>query len=276
MTNTINWISLTLPSHGVFYDGKLPDGKVEIRTITAQEESVLFSQGMSGIERMARLIDSCCRLPDQDNFSYKIDGLDTAFTGKSALLMSDRMGLLLGQRIHALGANYDFSMTCSACGETVRTHIDLVEDLNVRDIEAIELEQYQKGIEDWKPTEPLQVKLPDAGVTVALRFLRGNDEVAIMKQADQLRMQSVDVADPSYLYRIQKQIIAVDGEKQSTLAMHKLVRSLTIKDTTVIRNTVQTNEPGVDLRIMPRCRSCGAINERMLPLTGEFFQPTSV
>ena len=247
------YITATLPSHGVLYGGDLPEipgGKYEIRQLTAQEDSLIFQQGAPALDRINRVIDTCIKLPN---------GFDP-----QALLVADRMSILLTLRVISLGPQYSVPFKCQFCGKQSKSTLNIIEDLD------------NKGAPD-DLHEPLDADLPDKGVLVSLRFMRGTDESRIMKRADRLMMQSNDMNDPSYFHRLALLIVAIGGDTAKSLGEREdFVRSLSLKDVTVLRNTIDKNEPGVDLRVYPTCRSCGATNELMMPFTAEFFRPSDL
>lgn len=262
----IGWIPAKLPSRGVLYEDRIPDGVVQIRKLTAREESILASQGSEGLERMNLIVKNCVKLPN----GYLHDDL----------LMTDRMALLLALRTVTFGTYYTYTYKCSFCNMTAKAGIDIQEDLDESTPEVIAMKQVEKGRiespDEFLLEEPLTVDLPDNGKTLTLRFLRGSDEDRVAKRAKRLRMQSNDVNDLSYIHRIALQIITIDGEKEN-LAMRELfVKQLTSKDTSTIRIHVDELEPGIDLRVYPTCRGCGGTNELAMPFGGEFFQPTTL
>lgn len=262
----IGWIPAKLPSRGILYDNKIPDGVVQLRKLTAREESILAAQGSEGLERMDLIIKNCVKLP---NGYAHMD-----------LLMTDRMSLLLSLRSITFGTHYSFTYKCSFCNATHKAEIDIHEELDENTPESIAMKMFEKELiespDDFALEEPIEVELPDCGKLLHVRFLRGSDESKIAKRSKRLRMQSNDPADESYIHRIALQIITIDGERDN-LAMHEMfVKRLTSLDTSTLRIKVDDLEPGIDLRVYPQCRSCNGVNEMAMPFGGEFFQPTTL
>jgi hypothetical protein len=256
----LGFTKANLPSRGALYEGKVPDGEVEVRKLTANEEALLLSSGSQGMDRMETVLQRCVRLPNE--FPH------------DELLMTDRMASLLALRTITFGPHYSFDYRCRFCSQMQKAEIDILEDLEEQTPDSIAVKMLDKGHEDWQLHEPLTITLPDKGMIIDVRFLRGKDEQKIVKRSKRVAMQSVDVGDPSYLYRFALQIVRVEGEEVDLGKKELFVRELTAKDTAAIRIAVDEVEPGIDLTVYPECRNCGAVNEMMLPFTVEFFRPS--
>ena len=251
-----------LPSRGVLYEGKIPDGDIGVRKLTANEEALLLSAGSRGLARMETILKKCVSLPN--GFQH----LD--------LLMTDRMACMLAMRTITFGPRYSFDYKCRFCNNMQKSEIDILEDLDENTPDAIALKMLEKDIEDWTLEEPVEVMLDDAGKTVQMRFLRGHDEQRVVKRTKRLMLQSVDTGDPSYLFRFALQIVTIDGEEVPLPKREMFVRKLTATDTARMRIAVEAVEPGIDLTVYPECVACGAVNQMPMPFTAEFFRPTAL
>ena len=249
------YMTATLPSRGILYgkiDGEpeIPGGKYEVRKLTSREDALIFQQGAPALDRINRVINSCVRLPN----SFDPDNL----------LVTDRMAILLTLRIMSLGRKYKVPFKCQFCNQQSKYELDILEDLDEK-----------TPPEDLE--EPIDVDLPDEGIMVTLRFMRGTDESRVMKRANRLMMQSTDVQDQSYFHRIALLIVGIDGDTTKALGEREdFVRHLSLKDITTMRNAIDKHEPGIDLRVYPLCGHCGATNEMALPFTAEFFRPSDL
>jgi len=261
----LGYTDVTLPSHGVFYDGKVPGGVISIRKMTTREDSILLSQGARGLERMDKILKAITRLPN--GFKHE------------DLLLTDRMAIMLAMRTITYGPIYTYRYKCSECGSSPeKATINIVEDLNEKTPESL-LQAFEEadppvGVEEL--VEPFDVHLKDADCDVSLRYLRGHDELSIAKKARVLKMQSNDPTDPSYLFRLQSMIERVNGEEKPAREKEAFVRNLSALDAAIIRIEVEKREPGIDLRVYPECSSCGSTNELIMPFTAEFFRPAAV
>jgi len=251
-----------LPSRGALYGDKIPDGVVQVRKLGATEEAQLLSSGAQGLDRIDVVLKNCVKLPGD----FKHD----------ELLMTDRMALMLAMRTATFGPSYSFDYRCRYCNAMQRTNppINIIEDLEETTPDSIHLKMEEQGDRDWTLREPITVELPDEKVSITFRFLRGKDESRIVKRASRMMMQSVDGSDPSYLFRFAVQIVTIGGEEKDIGQKELFIRKLSATDLARFRIAVEDNEPGIDLRVYPACRSCGAANEMMMPFTAEFFRPS--
>ncbi len=274
----IHWQPMTLPSQGVLYrdldtgEELLPGGKIEIRKTRGQEDAVLLSQGLDGLDRIAKIINACSRLP-----KLALDAPEKMT--RQDLLLTDRMAILLALRTLAFRTPwYNYIYKCQFCNKTTKAWINLVEELPERSPEALADAKFAAGEierpEDFELKEPIILDLVDEGVQIAVRFLRGTDEVKIARRAKRLTMTSNDLGDQSAILRQALQIVTVDGEDMKDAHKEAFVRQLSSGDLAQLRIAVDDLEPGLDLRIFPTCDKCGADNELSLPFTAEFFRPT--
>ncbi len=241
---------VTLPSKGLLYEGAVPEGKVGIRKMTAEEAAKLLSAG-SADEKIGQILRTTCKLPN-------------AFDHKK-LTSGDRLYLLIAERSLTFGAQYAITFKCPFCGQLNARHtVDLAEDLNE-----------QKASDDL--VEPVDILLPDCEKTVSLRFMRGYDEEALIKYAKRSASSGSDNDDPAYLHRLARLIVKIEGNADYDVVQREdFVGKLTASDALVIDNELDAREPGIDLTIYPECRKCGTPNEMKLPMGPEFFRPTSL
>lgn len=237
-----------LPSRGVLYEGKLPEGRVQLQPMTAKQQALLQTQGGGILGKLDAIIDTCCKLP--------------AGMPHKDLLLTDRLAILLALRTKTFGPEYTFRWRCRECGKSNSATINITEELN----EKI-------GVEG-QLVEPIEIELPDKGTTLKLRFLRGTDEAQAVKNAKRFEMQSNDAQDPSYLYRIALQLISEDEKPfANILEKQSFVEKLTAGDLIVIEDTVNEVESGIDNKLFLECGKCEATNEMGMPFAAEFFRP---
>jgi hypothetical protein len=245
---------IQLPSLGVFYKGAIPDGNVFIRKWTVADLAMLANQSMSMTDKLRKLVDTCTILPGDMKHRD--------------LLMTDRFAILLYQREFSLGTSkYKFDYRCKYCGKVVRNHIcDVAEEFDIRNP--------PEGA-----SEPIMVTLPDAGVEVGLRLLRGIDEAEVATTANRLAMQSNDPADPSTIVRMCRALVSFKGDENIKFTdKERIVRGLSARDSITMNNAMDAVESGIETKLHPSCRACGAENEvdMMEVLSAEFFRPTAL
>lgn len=260
------WINLSLPSLGVFYkkpnsdEPAIPGGAVQIRRLTMGEIATLQSPGMDNLQRIAAIIAAACKIPN-------------GFTADQ-LLLTDRQAILLYQRVITLGASYTFTYRCGACKSQTKWTTNILKDLVEVTPDELRPELDARGL---TLQEPFDVKLPDEGVSVSCRFLRGKDESEIAKRAKRDKMQSLDQTDPSSIIRMALVIQSVNGEAWDTRRKEQMVRAMTAGDSLRLEYAVEERETGVDTTVYPVCTACGAeIPEGVaLPFDREFFRPSA-
>lgn len=245
----LGWMDYLLPSRGVLYGGKLPDGKLPLHPMTAKQQALLQTQGGGVAGKVDALIETCCKLPE---------GL-----ARGELLLTDRLAILLSLRTKTFGPKYRFEWRCKHCNAFNVANIDIVKDLDE-----------QAAPPDLK--EPLEVTLPQADCIVEMRFLRGSDEETLMRNAKRMKMTSNDSDDDSYLMRVAMQLVRKDGEPfTDILAKRRFIEGLPAADLVALEDEVNEREPGIDLRLYLDCPKCTGPNRMVMPFTAEFFRPGS-
>ncbi len=242
--------TITLPSRGVLYEGRVPDGKVVIRKMTAAEEAVLSSAGGTFIDRISRIIAACAKLPN-------------AFAHKD-LLVTDRLAILIALRTFTFGPNYACKFTCGDCRAKNDVTVNIIDELKT--VYAGET-----------LAEPIHVNLVDAGVTAQMRFMRGTDEEAMAKYAKRFEMRSSDQLDQSQIHRVARLLLTIDGEELGDIVKREdYIRALTAADLIRIENAIDDAEPGIDLELGYTCLRCDTVQKERMPFTAEFFRPARV
>lgn len=239
---------IQLPSRGILYEGKIPDGIVHLTPMTTKEEKILASVRGSTINAVDLVLKNClvdCEVPPED------------------LLTSDRFYILLRLRAESYDRIYDFMVKCSDCRSQFRHSLDL--------IDGLEIKYMEDGV-----VEPFPVKLPVSGKELMCRLLRGKDERAILRYSEQryAKGELVD-GDPAYTYRLARHIVSIDGKEVDPNVALAFVESLVAKDSMTIRNTVDSIDSGVNTDLTIECPRCSALIELPLPFTAQFFRPRS-
>lgn len=253
-TPSLAYAPTTLPSRGRLYGPEsvvptpeIPGGVVEIRKMTIAEDELLASSGGSALVRLSKLIANCTKLP--------------ASFDAEKLLIADRVFLLIAIRTHTFGPNYQIQFKCRHCRHPNKRSVDVLSTLN------------EKPLAD-EIVEPFTVTLPDAGVTIGLRFTRGFDEQEALKMAKAAEARG-QAATP-IRDQLRQLIAEIDGEPvKNPMARIDLINRLTAVDLAAIRGANAKAEFGVDLTIYPDCERCEASNELDMPFDVDFFRPTS-
>jgi len=239
-----------LPSKGLFYGDKLPDGKVRVRPLTTREEKLLISSRAEVRNKLIHTIVSDC-IVEEDRKKMPFN----------EYLVGDVIYLFIYIRSLTYGPEYMFFPACKYCGKPMRVEIRLPHELGI-----------YKFTEDSK--EPFETMLPKSGKQVGLRLLRIGDEKDIEKYAKTKRND--EQAD--FAYRIAKHIVQYDGQEitdPSSPEFINRVESMHALDSEHIRETVIANDCGVDLQLDRECGECGRNVEIYFEMTVDFFRSQS-
>ena len=241
-------VSLTedvlLPSRGLLYGGKQPEGKVTVLALKMTEEKMLADPGR---DRNAVLNDIIQR---------STEGLNIPFND---LLLNDKLFLLFAVRIVSYGSGFEFNLRCPKCTAMNRYEVDLSKDLVIRILTP-------------EDTEPFFVDLPIAGVKLGLRYLRIADELEIERFVKQ-HLISKSGGDVAYSYRLARLIVSMDDQPVAPLAAMQFVDGLYSRDSYAISDALADADFGVNLRIEKPCGRCGAVIEELFPFSADFFRP---
>lgn len=268
---------MTLPSHGALYvsdegEALIPDGEVHIRRMTTKERSILEESGVSGPERASRIIERCSKLPK---------GIK-----HEDLLASDRLAILLALRTLSLGGKYKFQWSCPSCGASNHSMVDILEELNEDTPSRIGQKLFDAGkiehVDDFTMQEPFEIELMDSKtaegepIKIGLRMLRGKDEARLAKHMKRNQARETTGADATLSYRLNLQIVTINGERAEGRVKQELIDSLSYRDSVRIDNFLTERETGIDMGVYLECSRCGAGNDTSLPMTAEFFRPTDL
>jgi hypothetical protein len=259
MDRDILGTEVTLPSKGLLYDGKIPNGVVRVVPMTTREEKrILGTSPQEALQAIDDVLNKC------------VSALGD-FPANN-LIIGDRFYLVNVLRAISYGSTYAFAVTCDFCNQRFPKAVNLLEDLPIIFLK-----------EDAK--EPFSCHLPSINVDVKLRLLRGKDEQEIIKYTDNIYAKATVpvVGDPAYSYRMAKHIVEVatpDGKKienNSKDTMLKLVDfydSLLTSDTMVIKETLADYDCGPDTELALECPRCRGSFVTAMPYRGEFFRPS--
>lgn len=246
----LGYSTIRIPSRGVLYDGKLPQGAVQMRQMRSGEMARLQGQGGNVVAKIEAVVNACVKLPSE--------------LSSKDLLLSDHFFLMLALRTMTFGPKYNYKFRCQYCGSVERATVDIAKDL------------------DEKPAaddlvEPFEVTLKDAGCVAGCRLLRASDQDLVVKHTTRMKMSTADKSDPSFAYRLALALEERDGEPFSdVLVKQDFIKGLTAADTIRLERGISEKEPGVDIRVFPVCSACDAAAELTLPFDAEFFRPSSL
>lgn len=243
--------SMTLPSNGQFYDGKLSGGEITYFPMTAREEKMLAGAKGSAGGVLDQILKSCLQLPQ---------GMTVG-----ELLTADRFFILLILRSTSYGSEYKFTLTCDSCSQRFPHKVTL------DDADSFPVKTPEEGA-----SEPFEVVLPVRGDTIKFRLLRGDDEKAIERAANQSIARGLEIGDPTYTLRLARHIVAINEKEYDASKLsevNRYVESLIGKDSVALRDAIEAADCGVDITLRLDCPRCGDFLEQSMPMTAEFFRP---
>lgn len=255
----IPWESCVLPSHGAYYDGRIPGGKVEVRAMGIQAEKVLATQRLaqSG-ESIDWLFKECVRFPDPE-----FDPLD--------LLVGDRVFLLFYLRGITHGNFYEFLVQCS--DENCKHKCACEYDLNTI-ADTLTTPNYEIGDEPFKVVLPYFSKIVERDVWVKVRLLRGRDMQRMMqKHKFSKRAGIATTIDQTVEENLSMVIVEAMGSKEP-YKISSFIEKMHSLDTATVREFLRENTPGIDATIEVQCDECGNTMKTELPVTETFFRPS--
>lgn len=268
------WENVQLPSKGLFYDGMIPDGMIQIRPMDVIAEKFLATTRLvrSG-QAIDKLFSHCIKFPNEG-----FDPLD--------LLSGDGTFLLFYLRGITYGNNYEFTVTCSDedCNHTM-----------VKDFDLNQLADTIKGPDTEYTEEPFTVPLPymskrfESDVSVQVRMVRRrdiinissrphNNTVVTSKRAKMNKFRKYDGSPLDNLNdlverNLERVIVSVMGNTDRR-KIAEFVKKLSSSDASEIREFLDRVSPGIDPTIYVKCDKCGNEMNIALPMSESFFRRT--
>jgi hypothetical protein len=272
----VPWEPVTLPSKGVYYEGAVPGGVVQVRPMSIYTEKILATLRLAKTgQALDMIFKYCVRFPNED-----FDPVN--------LLVGDSTFLLFYLRGVTFGNLYDFTIKCSDedCGHTQQQIFDLNQ-----------LSSAIKGPKSEVDDEPFNVRLPYLSEStgrdfiVKIRMLRRYDLTTMTSEKKHKKLVGPSNAKANKLTKRFRQVQSVESlndvvEKNLSLVIvyvmgtkdrfkiDKLVERMHSSDTAAIRQYLDDFSPGVDTTISIDCDECNNEMKVSLPITESFFRRT--
>jgi hypothetical protein len=268
------WEGCTLPSKGLYYDGAIPNGLIEVKPMGLKAEKILTTQ---------RLIKSGEALDFLFRHHVKLPGNFDPLN----LLESDREFILYYLRGVTHGNLYGFVLTCPQCGVISDQEYDLNELYSTVKYPNVDL-----GPEPFQVILPYLTKTAGREFWVKIRFLRGRDAMKLLgandittHRAHSKKRQNRDEAlreqrkqnetlNDTLEKNINQIIVEAMGETKRN-KISALIDRMHSADISAIMEFLNEYTPGVDNSIETECGNaqCGTTLNIPLPITDEFFRP---
>jgi hypothetical protein len=268
----IPWEDARLPSRGVYYGGKIPDGVVQVRAMGLYADKILATQRLAKSGKsLDWLYRKCVRFPSKD-----FDPLD--------LLANDRTFLLYYLRGITHGNEYDFLVECTdpECGQIGEQFYDLNKLAG-----TIKGPNTELGDEPFKIVLPHYSEIMGQEFWVKVRFLRGRDVFAMMdlkiknknkrpavpvKRDKDLAGNVMPSLDETLEQNLNLLIVEAMGVS-NPVKIRALVERMQSTDTATIREFLRAHTPGIETTVKLECEYCGHEMSMDLPITDSFFRP---
>lgn len=242
--------SVPLPSQGLVYPEASPLHKaqtIDIRAMTAREEDILTSRAL--IKKgtvITHLLQSCI-------VDKRVSVTD--------MLTGDRNAVMVALRITGYGADYTAEAECPACNTKSKQTFDL----SSLPVKPLEIEPVALG------ENLFEFMLPVTKKPVKFKFLTGVDEEEILLIQERKKKTGA-ISDSLVTTRLQFAVVAVDGKTDKAL-ISNFIRNMPARDSLALRNFIDKNEPGVDMKVYMDCPSCSESTEIRMPMGAGFFWP---
>ena len=182
------------------------------------------------------------------------------------MFTGDKNAVMFACRILGYGKEYKVHIQDAQSGldqdETI--------DLTTLDHKEIEFKKYTKGINEFPFT------LPSSKREVILNLLTHKDEKVIDQELKGLKKLEVRTGISSELStRIKHMIKAVDGNSDSMFVRNFVDNELLSRDSLALREYLAEISPDKDTKIIVVSEDDGKEVEMTVPLTVEFFWPSS-
>jgi hypothetical protein len=217
--------------------------------MTTQEEDILMSRAL--IKKgtvITELIRSCLLQPG---------------VSVNDLLSGDRNALMVAIRITGYGEEYKAQVACPSC-ETKQDHIVNLSELEIK---PLEIEPSVPGMNSFEFVLPITKK------KVLFRFLTGKEEEEITTLMENRKKKGL-ANDNVVTTRLFFSVIAVDGDTDKS-KISKYIQYLPARDSLALRQYIDKNEPGIDMKSQFECTSCGHTEVIAVPMGASFFWPSS-
>ena len=249
MTDRI-YYEVSLPSKGLLYENRL--SVVEVAPMRTIEEKYLAAGRKDWVQSLNRILTNCIK--------------DLKGMSAQDLLSGDRIFLLFCIRMFSYGKDYSFMIKCPDCGARFRHTMLIMDDLRIFELPD-------------DASEPFYTKLPQSGLKIGFRLLRGYDEMQIDKYVSREMMRTSSETAPfdaGYVHRLARHIVSVNDNEVSLMDAEHIIENLNAGDSLYLRESIDAVDCGIDLNINIECPSCGYYIEEIMPFTKEFFRPVRI
>ena len=247
--------TVQLPSGGIAY--KSGTSFVKVRPMRGLEEDILTNQKLVRSGKAFDMLLSNC-ITDWNGLDLK------------DLLYGDMNTVFAAIRTISLGADYDVSIICEECGEKQNQTINMIKDFKNKIIE-VEPKVSNKNVFEWVSKD---------GFVFIFKFLTNGDHRFLQEEERMRKAQNKTNYETSMTDTLCQMILSIKNsngvEVTDRLNIKKLVKErLSIELIKEFADYVNKNKPDYDMSYNFECSSCGAVFNANVPITTEFFWPST-
>ena len=240
---------INLPSEGKYYPKGHPlrenGGQLEVKYMTAKEEDILTSTNLiANGTVMDRLLESI-----------------VVHTGVNPIELTtgDVNAVLVAARVLAYGKDYEVSITCEECEESIDTVVDLSQ-LEGPD-HLIEVDE--NGYHHFTT---------DSGLDIVIRSMTRGDERDAEKNEKILQTKYNKKVSGIITSRLKLIIVSINGETDKNV-LANMIDNLVVKDSQKIRREFNNINPTIDMTMEVTCGECDHKMKGGIPIGVGFFWP---
>lgn len=243
--------SVPIPSGGKVY----PQGSslylkesLLLRPMTTREEDILTSRALAKSNTLLQTLVKNCLVDPGINVGE--------------LIGADLNTIVMAIRIMSYGPEYETVVQCPSCNHKEK-HSFMLDSLPMKRLEI-------------NPVSPganlFEFKLPKSGITVGFKYLSMTEESEMVQEAEARKKKLRILTDNTISARLKKCIVTVDG-KQDRILVSNFVDNMPVLDSRALRDYMQENEPGIEMKDEVTCSECESTETITIPLGVSFFFP---
>ncbi len=244
---------IELPSKGWYYSQNSPlsKGTIEMRYMTAKDEDILTSKNLRKQKVvLERLVQTLIVTPGV----YVKD-----------ILAIDFFALMLASRVLGYGKDYSIEVTDPDI-ETFKQTINI----DLTSLPEIE----HTFLDENRYINEFSFLLPTSKKTVKWKFLTYKEDLELTNRTSNSSTVNKSQVETSMTDMLKSQIVEIDGERNPE-RISKIVDKMLALDSKALRTHIQKSKPGINTEINYISDITGEEVTVDLPLTTEFFWPTT-
>lgn len=241
-----------IPSKGIIYDPESSLHKkedVKIKAMTAREEDILSSAALIKEGTVLDHLVSSCLLENVD---------------AKQMITGDRNALMIAIRITGYGPDYPITAYCKKCSHENSVNVDL----SSIPIKRLTIEPVEEGKNLFK------YKLPVTKKEVYFKFPTQADERDRSIKEKNLKQHIQSMVESNITGNLELAIQQVGNITDKNKIKH-FIMNMPAFDSRSLRNFMRDAEPGMDMTCSFDCQNCNAHNKVDIPITADFFWPST-